>query len=238
MRQPRRVALTPAFVLHQRPYRDTSRIVEIFGREVGRQSLVARAVQTSRSPWRGLLRPFQRLLISFVQKSDLGTMQSAEADGELTQLPAARLMSGFYLNELILKLTEKADPHPILFDDYVACLAKLCEAAAQEPVLRIFEKRLLDTLGYGRDYARDAAGDAVDAAAYYHLHAETGLVRVAAGTAEAILGASLLDLAGERFGSPRSVQEAKKAMRIGLDACLEGRELKSRTVVAAMRRKQ
>src|ERR1700760_2553505 len=96
----RRVWLAPAYVLHQYAYRDSSRIVEVFTGEFGRLSLFARGASGPKSSLKGVLRPFQRLLLSWSGRHEAGNLVAAEIDGEVTSLPAARLMSGFYLNEL------------------------------------------------------------------------------------------------------------------------------------------
>jgi DNA repair protein RecO (recombination protein O) len=236
MKSGHQVALTPAYVLHQYPFRDTSRIVEVFTRDFGRFSVLARGVQTEKSPWRAVLRPFQRLLLSFSRKSELGVLQSAEADGGVTQLPAARLMSGFYLNELLLKLTEKSDPHAAVFDDYAAALLSLAGVVSEERALRLFEKKFLDALGYGRDYAADSEGRALLPSEYYHLRTDTGWTAAPRAATDAIAGASLLALAAETLDTPQSLRDAKRVLRQAMDECLDGRDLKSRQVATAMRR--
>jgi DNA repair protein RecO (recombination protein O) len=94
----------------------------------------------------------------------------------------------------------------------------------------------LDALGYGRDYRADSEGRALLPSEYYHLRADTGWTAVDRAAADAISGASLLDLAAETLESPQSLRDAKRVLRRAMDECLDGRDLKSRQVVAAMRR--
>jgi DNA repair protein RecO (recombination protein O) len=232
----RRVWLAPAYVLHQYAYRDSSRIVEVFTGEHGRLSLFARGAAGPKSVLKGVLRPFQRLLLSWSGRHEAGNLAGAEIDGTVTSLAPARLMSGFYLNELILKLTERQDPHPGIFEAYQACIEALSHAGGEEAALRRFEKRLLNDLGYGLDLLRTREGLPVEADQHYRFALETGPQPCTAEAAGAICGQSLQDLQIERFEDARSLRDAKRVLRAAIDACLEGRTLKSREVLVALRR--
>ena len=234
----RRVWLAPAYVLHQHAYRDTSRIVEVFTAEHGRLTLFARGANGAKSTLRGVLRPFQRLLLSWSGRSEACQLVSAELDGALTSLAKERLMSGFYLNELLLKLTERCDPHPEVFAAYAACIGGLAGGEPEEASLRRFEKRLLDNLGYGLDLSRAADGAPIFPDAYYRFAAERGAQLCVADAPGAVYGRSLTDLEDDRFVDPRSLRDAKRVLRTALEACLDGRELKSREVMRAMRRRE
>lgn len=233
----RRVWLAPAYVLHQYAYRDTSRIVEVFTGAHGRLTLFARGANGAKSGLRGMLRPFQRLLLSWVGKTEACQLAGAEIDGALTSLPKERLMSGFYLNELLLKLTERCDPHPEIFQAYASCIAALCNGEGEEASLRRFEKRLLDNLGYGLELSRTADGESVVPDEYYRFAVERGPQPCVAEAPGAIYGRSLSDLSAESFEDARSLRDAKRVLRAALDACLDGRALKSREVMLAMRRR-
>lgn len=231
----RRVWLAPGYILHQYAYRDTSRIAEAFTAEHGRLALFARGASGAKSRL-GVLRPFQRLLLSWSGRGEACQLVSAEIDGTASSLAKERLMSGFYLNELLLKLTERWDPHPEVFDAYAACLAALCGGEGVEASLRRFEKRLLDHLGYGLELKVTADGDPIAADGYYRLAAERGPQPCVAETPGAVYGRSLVDLEAERFADARSLRDAKRVLRAALDVCLDGRTLKSREVMLAMRR--
>jgi len=192
VREGRRVWLAPAYVLHQIAYRDTSRIVEILSAEYGRLSLFARGANGPKSSLRGILRPFQRLLISWSGKTETCQLVGAEIDGDITNLSSERLMSGFYLNELLMKLTERGDPHPDIFYSYAVCVQALCAGAPEQATLRRFEQRLLADLGYGLDLSIT-------------------------------------------FDDARSLRDAKRVLRGAIDACLDGRPLRSREVMMALR---
>jgi len=234
----RRVWLAPAFVLHQHAYRDSSRIVEVFTADHGRLTLFARGANGAKSTLRGVLRPFQRLLLSWSGRTEACQLVSAEIDGVHTTLANEQLMSGFYLNELLMKLTERCDPHPEVFAAYAACIEGLAGGEPEEASLRRFEKRLLDNLGYGLDLSRAADGAPIFPDAYYRFAAERGAQLCVADAPGAVYGRSLADLEDDRFVDARSLRDAKRVLRAALEACLDGRELKSREVMRAMRRRQ
>src|SRR5437870_783305 len=99
------------FVLHTYPYRETSLILEVFTRGRGRLSIIARGARRPRSAMRGVLIPFQPLNMTWFGKTELKTLKVAEAERIYPQLTGAALLSAFYLNELILKLSHREDPH-------------------------------------------------------------------------------------------------------------------------------
>jgi DNA repair protein RecO (recombination protein O) len=234
----RRVWLAPAYVLHQYAYRDTSRIVEVFTSEHGRLTLFARGANGPKSMLKGVLRPFQRLLVSWSGSSEACQLVTAETDGLMTHLAPERLMSGFYLNELLLKLTERRDPHPEIFFSYASCVQALCAGEVEEPTLRRFEKRLLNELGYGLELARTDDGALVEQNKYYRFALQSGPQPCVAEAPGAVYGQSLADLEAERFGDARSLRDAKRLLRSAIDACLDGRPLKSREVMLALRHRE
>jgi DNA repair protein RecO (recombination protein O) len=193
-------------------------------------------VNGAKSPLRGVLRPFQRLLLSWSGRTEACQLAGAEIDGWLTTLPNERLMSGFYVNELLLKLTERCDPHPEVFSAYAACIEGLAGGEPEEASLRRFEKRLLENLGYGLELSRTADGEPISPDAYYRFAAERGAQLCIAEAPGAVYGRSLSDLDGDVFVDARSLRDAKRVLRAALEACLDGRELKSREVMRAMHR--
>lgn len=237
--QSRRVQLTAGYLLHHRPYRDTSRILEVFTRECGRLTLFARGVRGPRAKLAPILQPFRALLLSWSGSGEAAQLTGAEAAGESQPLPSAALMSGFYLNELLLKLTTRHDPHPDLFDAYHWTLAALKAGAGLERTLRLFEKRLLESLGYGLALGTEAAsGRAVAAATYYHFRPAAGLVPTVAEAPGALRGRSLLSLEREELGTPEDLEDARRVLRAALEQCLEGRALATRTVARAIVRRE
>jgi DNA repair protein RecO (recombination protein O) len=234
----KRVWFTPAFVLHQYPYRDTSRIVEAFTRDHGRLTLFARGAAGPKSALRPVLRPFQRLLVSWTGRSEACTLVAAEIDGSVAPFPAGCLMSGFYLNELLLRLTARGDPHPEMFDAYALAVRAFHGDAGEQAILRRFEKRLLLELGYGLDLARTDAGLPIEPDHYYRFQPERGAQPCVAEAPGAVYGQSLADLEADEFGNARSLRDAKRVLRAAIDACLDGRALKSRAVMSALRQRE
>jgi len=230
-----RTLLARAYILHTYPYRDTSRILEVFSREQGRVSVFARGVRGPKARLASLLQPFQALLISFSSRGDAAQLIGAEAEaGALARaLPPAALLSGFYLNELLLKLTTRHDPNPGLFDGYQEALLALAAGGAQEPALRSFELRLLQEVGYGLDLTHTVAGGAVVAQGYYHFRPAEGLSATTAEHSAALRGSSLLRLAAGSLREAGELADARKVLSAALEHCLEGRPIVTRAVARA-----
>ena len=229
----------PAFVLHTYAYRETSLIVEAFTADHGRVAMVARGAKRARSELRGLLQAFQPLLLSWYGGAELKTLAKAEWRGGLPLPGGGALLSGFYLNELLLKLLAREDPHPALFATYESALAELAAGGPQGPILRRFELSLLEELGYALPLTVEAdTGAPVDAAARYHYAFDRGPQRNAGAFAAEpgrrlplVRGATLLALAAGRFDDAATAGEAKRLMRDVLDHYLEARGIESRRVV-------
>jgi DNA repair protein RecO (recombination protein O) len=235
-RSARRVALTPGYLLHHRPWRDTSRILEVFTREHGRLTLFARAVRGPNAKLAAVLQSFQLLLLSFSGRGEAPQLTGAERAAPAALLPQACLLAGFYLNELLLRLTTRHDPLPELFDHYHGTIEQLRSGAPLEPCLRVFEKRLLEVLGYGLDLATEArSGLPLEPDAHYDFRPGVGLVP-ARGSARALCGHSLLSLARESLQGERELEDARRILQAALGACLEGRPLATRLVARAMKR--
>ncbi len=225
-----RITLEPAFILHSREYRDTSRILDVFSQAHGRLTLFARGARGPKSKLASLLMPFRPLLVSWTGRGDAAQLTGAEPDGDTAQLPSRQVMSGFYLNELIINLTTRHDPQAQLFEDYAAALRSLAQDATPEPVLRVFEKRLLASLGYGLEFS-------VESGTYYRFRVGEGLQEVREDSPGAYSGRCLLALQDERLADVESLEVARRLLRQALDHCLEGRELRTRTVARSMARR-
>jgi len=235
--QPRRVLLAPGYVLHHRPYRDTSRILEVLLRDHGRLTLFARGVRGPKPRFGGTLQPFGLLLLSFQAGRDAGQLTGAESAESAGPLPPGSLMAGFYLNELLLKLTTRHDPMAEVFEDYGRALAGLRQGGRVEAVLRVFEKRLLEALGYGLDLAAEArTGRAVETAGRYRFRPSEGVLPAAQDDADAVAGSSLLALAAEDLADGRALEDARRVLKAALAERLEGRELATRRVARSLAR--
>lgn len=224
-----RVQLEPGYVLSVRSYRETSALLEALTPSHGRVGLVARGARGAKSRQRAALQPFQRLLLSWSEHGELGTLTAAEGDGAPAALAGEAIFSGWYANELLLRLTARRDPHPGLFDAYGVMLGALAGGRAA-PALRVFEKRLLAELGYAVHLPDDLAPEH-----WYSLDDDNSVRRVAQGAAGAYRGASLLDLARESFGSDDSLRDARRLLRSALEPHLGGRALRTPDLLRALR---
>lgn len=227
-----KVLLEPAWVLHHYPYRDSSLLLEVFSRTHGRVGLVARGARAAKGRWHNQLQILRPLLLSWSLRGELGTL----ADVESMRVPAAwtgrQVLCASYLNELLLRLLTRHDPHPALFDAYEQALARLVEH--EEQALRCFEKDLLTGLGYGLLLDHDVqSGAPVEAAGCYEYLLERGPVRCErpAGDGIFLQGSSLLALHNEALTDTQACREVKALMRAAVDLYLGARPLKTRVVL-------
>jgi DNA repair protein RecO (recombination protein O) len=233
-RTERRSPAQEAFVLHAYPYRETSLLVEILARRAGRMTLVARGARRPRSPTRGALMAFQPLSLSWYGKGEVKTLAQAEWMGGQALLGGEALLCGFYLNELLVRLLAREDPHEELFDRYRGALRQLSAGAPSAPILRAFEKALLKELGYAMTLDREAAsGRDIDPDALYTYDPERGPLVMSDAAAYADLkltGRTLLDVAREDFTDPRTLAESKALMRSIISHRLDFQPLNSRRI--------
>jgi DNA repair protein RecO (recombination protein O) len=232
----RRAEHEPGFVLHAYPYKETSLIVEAFTRRFGRVGLLARGARRPRSAMRGVLLGFHPLHLTWSTSAELGTLMSAEWGGGQASLSGIGLMCGFYINELLLRLLPRDDPHEALFDAYGAALARLAAGDAQASVLRSFERRMLAELGYAPVLDRDAANGAqIDAAKHYAYEAERGPVETRRDSGESVVsGRTLLDMAADNYDNSRTRDEARRLMRALIAERLGGQALHTRAVLSEL----
>jgi DNA repair protein RecO (recombination protein O) len=234
-----RVDNAAGLVLHSYPFRETSLIIEAFTREHGRVALVARGARRPRSQLRGLLQAFTPLLLSFAGKNELRTLHKAEWQGGLALPQGMGLLCGFYINELMLKLLARDDPHPQLFDDYHATLQALATPGLNQTgyaiILRRFEQRLLAELGYAQPFTHEAdSGKPVVAELSYSYVCERGACQTAATHARdglILRGKTLLDLASGDYADPTSLMQGKQLMRHIINHHLAGQTLHARELL-------
>jgi DNA repair protein RecO (recombination protein O) len=215
MRQASGVA---AFVLHQRDWQDNGRIFELMTREHGRLSVFAQGVRGPRARLAAVMQPFVPLLVSWAGRGEAPRLTGAEVAPQAlgaASLPPDRLMSAFYLNELLLSLTVRHDALPELHDHYAAALQGRRTATSLERELRLFEKRLLDVLGYGIPLRRE--GEGPDPLGLEHISA-----------------AALQCLVDEDLDDPAVVEELRPLLRRTLALCLDGRSLRTREVARSL----
>lgn len=231
--QSHRVSLQPAFILHGRDFRDTSRLLDIFSLDYGRVTLVAKGARSARSKLQGVLEPFTPLIISWSGKGDVQTLTGAESVKNSINLLGKQVMSAYYINELLQRLMTSHDPYPELFDIYKTTLEDF-SSNDEELVLRRFEKQLLAEIGYGLSLDIEAEnGTALIHDELYYYDLERGPINIKGHEIDGqfvLSGQSLLDLANEDFSSPESKKEAKQLMRIILSHHLGDKPLKTRNL--------
>ena len=213
-----------AFVLHSRPYRESSALVDFFTPE-GRLRAVLRGARGKAGT---LARPFVPLDVEFRGRSDLKAVARLESGGLAYWLDGNALFSGMYLNELLIRLLPAEDAHPAMFEHYVATLPALAAKRPLEPILRAFEWRLLTELGYGFALDQDISGKPIDSACLYRLLPDTGLEPVGLFQPGLFNGAELLAMAEADWNMPGALAAAKRLMRQALAPHLGGRPLVSR----------
>ena len=232
----RRAEHEPGFVLHAYPYKETSLIVEAFTRRFGRVGLLARGARRPRSMMRGVLLSFHPLRMTWSVSAELGTLISAEWGGGQPTLAGLGLMCGFYINELLLRLLPRDDPHEALFDAYGEALARLAAGGPQAPVLRGFERRMLAELGYAPVLDRDASNGAeIQPAKHYAYEAERGPVETRRVDGDSVYsGRTLLDMAADNYDSSKTREESRRLMRALIGERLGGQTLHTRAVLSEL----
>ena len=228
----KRVDGQSAYVLHLHPYSETSLVVDVFTRDHGRVPLLARGARRPRSAMRGMLMSFQPLELGWFGGGEVKTLAKAEWLGGMPLLGGRCLLLGYYLNELLLKMLPREDPHVALFEAYAAALRALAAGSDDAPELRRFEKTLLKELGYGLTLDIDMeTGRPVEAGVEYNYLIERGPVRRNDGDeAAAISGKTLLDMVADDYSDSRTRLESRQLMRQLIAHHLGGKPLQSRRV--------
>ncbi len=225
------VTLQPAYALHSRRFRESSLIVDFITRDQGRIAALAKGAVGGKQSRQQLLQPFSPLLIAWRGRGELPTLTSLEAAKALPKVAGRTLYCGLYVNELVLKLTERNDDHSDIFIAYSMCMQDLIEAAGDneqlELALRRFELRLLNDLGLGLLLEVDQQGQEIDPKAEYHYDLDAGPVLATQGE-HRIMGATLCALATDEFSSDLQRVQARQLMRRIVAHHLGGRQLKSR----------
>ncbi|MDR2013258.1 MAG: DNA repair protein RecO [Rhodanobacter sp.] len=210
-----RVERQPAFILHARPYRETSLLIDAFSRDYGRIGLVARGVRRERSRLsRGMLQPLQPLLLDWWVRGELGTLIAVEAPSAPIALPSETLFCAFYVNELVLRLSQRNDTHTHAFAAYSLCLARMAEGAPVGWTLRRFERDLLADLGYALALKYTADGQPIQADATYTYDPEAGPLAISTHAYwPRVSGAALLALDRDEIPSAEHLAQLRGLAR-------------------------
>jgi DNA repair protein RecO (recombination protein O) len=227
-----RVELEPAYVLHTRLYRETSLLVDCFSKDHGKICVIAKGARRFKSPQKGLLRPFMPLTISFLGRSDIKTLSHCELQAPVGQINGDRMAAGFYVNELLVRLLHPHMSFPELYHHYDALVQILSTQASYIPRLRVFEKNLLQVLGYELALRHDCYGEPIQAQHNYLYLPEQGLQpnpnNLSAKGMVAISGASVLALANNELNCIKSCAEVKLMLHAALKRLLGNRPIQSK----------
>ena len=224
------IQLQPAFILQHRKYRESSLIIDVLTRDFGIVSILARGVRKPKSKTAGLLLAFSALKLSYLGRNELKILTHVELHEMLPRLSGLSLYCGFYINELVGYLLHKHDPHPEVYVEYQRCLTLMAENQNTEQILRFFELNLIEHIGYGFQLTVDFKTDkAVQSAQQYSYYVDSGMQASVNGY---ISGKTLLALEAREPLNQQALYEAKQLMRRIIDFQLQGKELKSRAVLA------
>jgi len=232
-----KILLQPAYVLHRQAFRNTSLLLDIFCLDYGRVKIVARGARSAKSKYRGLIHPFQPLLVSFSGRGDLKTLTTVEASVSSLNLKGTRLFSGMYINELLTRLLHNHVEHKNLYNTYQETLLALRGDSAVEPALRGFELQLLNELGYGINLTNECHSDLpLSAEAHYHFIPDVGFERVVELPSSGpqaqnlIPGAHIIALKTLDFSDGDAALSAKRLLRSALARHLGDKPLASRAL--------
>jgi len=228
-----RVALEPSYVLHSRPYQESSLLIEALCRSHGRVGLVARGARSAKSRWKSILQPFRPLLLSWSQRGELGTLTSADQVASPPPLIGEALFCGLYANELTTRFLHRSDPHIEVFDRYRELVAALAAGHSSQPVLRMYEMQLLQSAGFGLQLEYEHGSfDPIDEDGWYSYVPESGPERreyPAENAGDLVSGSALLAL---KSGSieDRHLKELKTLMRSLIRFYLGNKPLNSQSL--------
>lgn len=229
-----RVHQQQAYILLNRPYTETSWIVEVFSKDFGRLALMAKGARRIKSHLKGILLPFQPVLLSWSGKGEIPTLTSAEIDQSMFnliehELRGDALVCGFYCNELIANLLHRHDPHKQLFNDYHHAIMALNNASEDDNLseaLRDFEQKLMKEIGYEVSFEFEADSKTpIDSAGHYRFQASQGFLRVGSNQAGAITGDVILNMVNK---SSSNSSLGKHLMRDILSQTLGSKKIVSR----------
>lgn len=228
-----RITHQSVYVLHRRPYRESSLLLDVFSRRHGRVMLLAKGIRQLKSRHRCAMTQFSLLSMSWAGRGELPVLTQSENDGPATFLQGPHRLCGFYVNELLLKLLHRYDPHVELFDAYHDLMDLLGTGMNTEAGLRLFEKKLLKELGYALDLEHESDGiTKVRPDACYQYVPMFGAVRVERDIAnkQSVRGATLLALSNEKLLDKQCLDESKRLMRTVINHYLGQYKLHARSL--------
>ncbi len=229
MTESSRLTLQHAYVLHSRSYKESSLIIDLFTREFGRISVIAKGVKSRKRPVIGVLQPFTAILASWVGRGELYTLTDVELNGTFKYLYGTNLLCGYYVNELVMRFLQKEDPYEALYTVYSDVITSIKVSENIEQTLRRFECTLFQELGYGLNFTLDPdTGATVDASKLYYFEIEHGpVLEQLSDTSFQVRGETLLSLESFNLHDNVTLFESKKLMRYIINYYLDGKPLKT-----------
>lgn len=240
MSNKKRIQNQSAWILHHRPFSNSSMILDIMTCEYGRISVIAKGSRSAKSKFRGILRPFMPLNISWLTRANLGTLIEAEVQGAPISLNGDALISGYYANELLLKLLHKDDPHNEIFLLYSETIKKLSLTNQLAPLLRQFEIKLLKLIGYALNLNEVSdTHKSLDPLSYYEYRPDMGPIEVENNKGPmTFLGSQLKSIQQQNFECEDTLMCANRLLRHVISYQLGGRKLMTRKVIEEMKRNE
>ena len=230
----------PAYLIHQRPYSETSQISNLFSRHYGRVDVIAKRSKRPKSKFKSFLQPFSPILVSWSGRSQLKTLRSVDISlSKQHNVSGKHLMSAFYLNELILSFLTTADPYPDLFDAYSLAIENLSSADSSEIILREFEIELLTEIGYAINFRTEAmSSKKIEPNLLYRFVAGEGFVSsVTSSAREKLMKGSVIHAIDQGdFADPQTLSIAKRIARESIKYHLSGKELNTKKVVKSLKK--
>ncbi|MCG6200405.1 DNA repair protein RecO [Psychromonas antarctica] len=222
-----------AFILHRRPYRETSQLVDLFCQDVGRVSLVYKGGRSNTRMKRGMAQPFTLLQVSYFGRGSLKTLKSIEAQSQVVPLVEERLFLAMYINELLYRLLQAETACDGLFESYQDTLLAIAGSAEPQVALRHFELTLLETLGYAVNFEEDIySGELIEAGFEYQYQQQAGFFAKQAihKKDQVYTGEELLAFSCRDFSTPSLLKAAKRFCRQALAHLLGDKPLHSRAL--------
>lgn len=221
--------LQRCFILHRRPYSESSLILDVFSEEYGRLTLISKGARSKRSALKGALQPFTPLLLKWSGNGSMKTLRQAEPISLGLPLFGIHLYSAMYINELIGRVLAQEIPMQALFHDYLHALTELAHGNNPEPALRRFELALLAAMGYGVDFLHcSGTGEPIDPDMTYRYREQKGFIASVRRDNLTFIGNELIAISERRFMTKEQLQAAKRFTRIALKPYLGNKPLKSR----------
>jgi len=227
--------LTPAFILHRKPYSDSSLLIDLFSLQYGKITCIAKGVKSGKKQKASILQPFIPLMVSIIGKGEVKTLSVSEAAGNTIKLERNALYSAYYINELLLKFLHKNEAHETVFAAYGELLISLEKNDhGAEKLLRYFEINLLAELGYGLQLIHDAnSARLIDPEKKYYYEHDSGPRQFQSDShlssnIPVVSGSTLLAMNTQSLSSEQGLKESKLLMRHVIKHLLGGYHFKSR----------